>query len=263
VWNGYRIPLPKDTSLDANWSGWVTAIPPGDQVESVSGSFRIPPGLKPSTHHRSALAFWVGTGGAHRPAFLLQSYLELAVDGQYGGLFPANGVLNDCSSNAACLAALTTPPFVQVTPGSLFTVHLTFVPLAGQRSWLGFWMNTRLVVKTRGRVVDRAVGRLYLPPWAADQNSVEAVVESMGDRHTGIVTALPNGHWHATVVWHVQLSRPWPSRTWPATHLFHTVASGWYPRRNYVTHLHTLSLQVLPSGETGRGVVSYNDEVKP
>jgi len=69
--------------------------------------------------------------------------LQLVVDGQHSGVFPGNGVLNDCFSDAACLAALTTPPFVQIAPGSLFTVRMTFVPLAGQRSWLGFWMNTR------------------------------------------------------------------------------------------------------------------------
>lgn len=262
--NGYLIPLPKDTGLDANWSGWITEIPPGDQVASVSGSFRIPHGLKPAVRHFSQLALWLGTGGSFRaPYVLLQSTLNLYVNEQVAGLIPVQANLEDCSSNAACLAHLRTSLLPPVSPGAVATIHIQFVPVVGQASWLGFWMNTRLIVRQGGHVADSASGRMYLPPWAADQNSVETIVEARGNPVTGSVTALPNGHWHVGIDWHVTLRRPWPTTAWPAAHLVHVVATGWYPRKNYITHLKTISLHFSATGETGRGIVSYNDEVKP
>ena len=254
---GIRVRLPQDTVMVPNWSGWITALPRGDMVQSVSATFRIPRGLRPALSHASALGFWVGTGGAETPAILLQSGLFSYI---YGGrTVPSQAVLEDCSSNAACLAHLRTEPLDPVRPGDAVTVQLRFVPWAGAASWFGFWMDTRVAVVRRHHVVQAWSGRMYLPPWATDQTSVEAVVEAMGNPRTGVLNALPNGDWHVPVRWSVRLQHPWPNSTWARTHLLHAVATGWYPRSGDVTHLRTTTLQVSSAGERGRGVISYDD----
>ncbi len=259
---GVSVRLPADTVLAPNWSGWVTGIPRGGAVRSIAASFRIPNGLHPSPNHNSALAFWVGTGGLGTPAILLQSGLSSYIDLQSGGAVPSQGFLEDCSSNVACLAHLSTAPFTPIQAGDTVTVRLHFTPWGGPMSWFGFWMDTRIIIARRHHVVQSWTGRMYLPPWAADPTSVETIVEAMGNPTTN-VTALPNGDWRVPVTWQVRLQHPWPSRTWPHAHLVHIVATGWYPRKGVVTHVTTQSLQFSSDGETGRGVVSYNDGGRP
>lgn len=250
--DGAKVLLPAHTFVEPNWSGWLTAVPPGGGVRSAPASFEIPKGFHPALNHASDLAFWVGTGGFGTPAILLRSGLAVYAN-QATVLLPSGGFLEDCSSNVACFSHLRTDRPATVQAGDVVTVRLHVLHWLGARSWFGFWMNTEILIEHQHHVIRLWRGRMYLPPWAVKQATVEAIVEAMGNP-TGIVTALPRGQWQVPVWWQVQLYRAWPK-----AHSVHMVATGWYPRKGLVTHVTTTVLHFSTYGETGHGVVSYRD----
>lgn len=258
--NGNVVRLPARTFLVPNWSGWITEVPPGNAVQSVQASFRMPPGLFTSVTPESELAMWVGTGGTSGTSYLLQSGAWSYDDLETGGAIPTQGFLEDCSGQASCTAHLSTPD-VNLRAGDVVRVSLQFTPLAVNLSWAGFWMDSRIRIQQGGRVVHQFTGRMYLPPWAARPNSVEAVVEDPGTAVSG-GAALPNGPWRITVHWRMQLQRAWPTRSWANSHLAKIVATGWQARKGHVTHLTTRPLQITANAEQGSGTVSYNDGVR-